>query len=78
MIEFDAKFIAMVDELIMLADKDKELLESIRWIDNQSKESGISFYEAFYNLIEVLYSIHQETEGWLDNKSRISQYSSLI
>ena len=65
--KFDAKFIATVDKLIMHADKDKELLEAIKWADNESRESGISFYEAFYNLIAILHSFEQGAKEWLDN-----------
>ena len=61
MINFDAKFIATVDDMVMSSDKNTELLECIKRMDNESKESGISFYEAFYNLITILQSVDQET-----------------
>jgi len=76
MIKFDAKFIATVDKVIMLAEKDEELLECIKCVDNESKELGMSFYEAFYNLMTILRSVEQETKEWLDKGRPVSQYLS--
>ena len=63
---------ATVDKLIMGAYKDKDLVETIKWADNESKESGISFYEAFYNLVAILNLIDQQSIDWLNRGKRVS------
>lgn len=52
LIKMDSDFMQMVDELVGLADKDEELSLGIKWIDNESKKLGISFYEMFFIILQ--------------------------
>lgn len=45
-------FAAAVDELVGYAQHDAELAEGIRWIDEQARSRGITFYDMVF---EVLY-----------------------
>ncbi len=62
--QFDDMFITSVDNIVIHADDiDKELLESIKLVDNESRETGLSFYEVFYNLLTVLHVIRHESDA---------------
>lgn len=41
----DEQFIKMVDEMVMSAEHDSELAEGLKWIDMQSRQQGLTFYE---------------------------------
>jgi hypothetical protein len=56
--EFE-EFSGVVDRVVMQADRNPELAETIRRIDAECQESGLSFYEVFYNLLAVLNSVEQ-------------------
>ncbi len=61
-IKFDDKFVIGIDNIVIHADDSyKEFSETIKLIDNESKETGLSFYEVFYNLLTVLHAIRHES-----------------
>ena len=41
----DDQFMEMIDDLVVLSEKDTELAEGLRWIDAQSQRNGLTFYE---------------------------------
>lgn len=43
-----SSFIKMIDDLIDYSEQDLELKNGIAWIDKQSQNRGISFYEMIY------------------------------
>lgn len=61
------RFMKMVDELVVFADKDPELAEGIKWIDMQSREKGFSFYEMTY-LVLSRHDIDKKAKDWLSSK----------
>lgn len=44
-------FARVVDEMVLLADGDRELAEGIRWMDARARERSVSFYDV---VLEVL------------------------
>lgn len=48
----DDQFIRLVDELVVSAGKDPELIRGLKWIDMQSRKNGISFYEMAFMVLK--------------------------
>ncbi len=67
LIKMDDKFMEMVDELVRLADDDEELFEGIKWIDNESKKLGISFYEMFFIVLQK-HLADERAKEWLSER----------
>lgn len=67
LIKMDDKFMEMVDELVRLADDDEELFEGIKWIDNESKKLGISFYEMFFIVLQK-HLADERAKEWLNER----------
>ncbi len=72
LIKMDDKFMEMVDELVRLADGDEELFEGIKWIDNESKKLGISFYEMFFIILQR-HLADEKARGWLKERKQVNQ-----
>ena len=51
MIKPGAFFTSVVDELVQSAERDRELADGIRWLDDQAREKGISFYDAVFDVL---------------------------
>ena len=51
MIKPGAFFTSVVDELVQSAESDRELADGIRWLDDQAREKGISFYDAVFDVL---------------------------
>ena len=59
--EAERNFMALTDEMVLLAEDDPELGEAIRYIDEQAYENGISFYDMM--LIVINTTSDDEGEG---------------
>ncbi len=61
-------FIKMVDELIDFSEYDTELADGIKYLDDQSKKKGITFYEMVF---EVLYKhdVNVKAKDWLKTRN---------
>jgi hypothetical protein len=70
LIKTDEEFMKMVDELVRLADNDEELFAGIKWIDNESKKLGISFYDMFFMVLQR-HLADEKAREWLSEKSKI-------
>jgi len=68
MLESNALFNKMVDELVNLSEHDPELKDGIRWLNEQAQKKGISFYEMVF---EVLYKhdVNSKAKEWLNNRN---------
>ena len=63
-------FRKMIDDLLLIdADKDPELAEGFRWIDEQAKKRGVSIYEFTYYVLEKGDAVNRAKE-WLASRSR--------
>ena len=60
-------FIKAVDNIILDSKNDTKLAQSIRWIDMQSRENGVSFYEMAYIIANKEINTKRARE-WLKNK----------
>ena len=72
LIRMDDKFMEMVDELVRLAENDEELFQGIKWIDNESKKLGISFYEMFFIVLQR-HLAEEKAKEWLNEKKQANQ-----
>ena len=53
----------MCDELVMFCDYDPELKEGLRWIDEEARKRGISFYEVVF-LVLHKYDVDLKARKW--------------
>lgn len=44
-------FTRVVDELVLLAEDDRELADGLRWLDERSRAGGASFYDAVRDVL---------------------------
>ena len=70
-IDFDSKrgfFEKMIDELVEFSEYDKELADGIKWLDDEARKKGISFYQQTF---EILYKhdINAKAKNWLDERN---------
>ena len=77
MIESQAFFSKMVDELVEFSEFDPELSDGIKWLDNQALKKGITFYDMVF---EVLYKhdVNSKAKDWLKYKKLKFIFSSLV
>ncbi|MEM3085470.1 MAG: hypothetical protein QXU32_12500 [Nitrososphaerales archaeon] len=68
LIKADEEFMKMVDELVRLAENDEELYAGIKWIDNESKKLGISFYEMFFIVLQR-HLADEKAKEWLSKRN---------
>ena len=68
MIESQAFFSKMVDELVEFSEYDPELADGIKWLDDQAQKKGISFYDMVF---EVLYKhdVNSKAKEWLSTRN---------
>ena len=68
MIESQAFFSKMVDELVEFSEFDPELSDGIKWLDDQAQKKGITFYDMVF---EVLYKhdVNSKAKEWLDTRN---------
>ena len=68
MIESNAFFSKMVDELVEFSEYDPELADGIKWLDNQAMKKGITFYDMVF---EVLYKhdVNSKAKDWLSTRN---------
>ena len=68
MLESYSFFTKMVDELVEFAEYDPELADGLKWLDEQARKKGISFYDMVF---EVLYKhdVNTKAKKWLQSKN---------
>ena len=68
MLESNAFFSKMVDELVEFSEYDPELADGIKWLDDQAQKKGISFYDMVF---EVLYKhdVNSKAKDWLSTRN---------
>jgi len=66
--ESRAFFTKMVDELVEFSEYDPELADGIKWLDEQARKKGISFYDMVF---EVLYKhdVNLKAKEWLNSRN---------
>jgi len=64
----EGTFAATVDELVAFSEHDAELAEGIRWIDEQARKRGVSFYDMVF---EVLYrhDVDSRAQRWARSRN---------
>ena len=65
--EAQSFFHKMVDDLVDFSAFDDELADGIRYLDEQAKKKGISFYDIVF---QVLYKhdVNARAKQWLDTR----------
>lgn len=61
-------FMSCMDDLILERwDKDAELRDGIRWVEDEAARQGVSFYEMAFQIIEK-YLAERSAKRWLRSK----------
>lgn len=63
----DDQFMGIIDDLVVMSERDSELAEGLRWIDAQSRKQGITFYEMAM-LILRKHMAEKKAKEWLNNR----------
>ena len=61
------EFIKVVDELVVSTEGDSELADGLKWIDMQSREKGITFYEMALIVLKK-HMAERKAKEWLKEK----------
>lgn len=64
------EFMKVVDELVVNAQGDSELADGLKWIDMQSREKGISFYEMAFIVLKK-HTAERRAREWLKAKNSV-------
>ncbi|HEY8140672.1 MAG TPA: hypothetical protein VIE86_06280 [Nitrososphaera sp.] len=63
----DDQFMGIIDDLVVMSEHDSELAEGLRWIDNQSRKQGVTFYEMAMIILRK-HMAERKAKEWLNNK----------
>jgi hypothetical protein len=63
----DDHFMEMIDDLVVMSEKDSELAEGLRWIDAQSQRNGLTFYEMAMIILRK-HMAERRAKEWLNGK----------
>jgi tRNA(His) 5'-end guanylyltransferase len=63
----DDQFMDMIDDLVVMSEKDSELAEGLRWIDVQSQRNGLTFYEMAMVILRK-HMAERRAKEWLKGK----------
>jgi cellobiose phosphorylase len=63
----DDHFMEMIDDLVVMSEKDSELAEGLRWIDVQSQRNGLTFYEMAMVILRK-HMAERRAKDWLKGK----------
>jgi hypothetical protein len=66
----DDQFMEMIDDLVVMSEKDSELAEGLKWIDVQSQRNGLTFYEMAMIILRK-HMVERRAKEWL--RDRINQ-----
>lgn len=68
MLESHTFFRKMVDELVEFSEYDPDLADGIKWLDEESKRKGISFYDEVFEVL-YKYDIESKAKEWMNSKN---------
>ena len=63
----DDQFMEMIDDLVVMSEKDSELAEGLKWIDFQSQRNGLTFYEMAMIILRK-HMVERRAKEWLIEK----------
>ena len=63
----DDQFVEMIDDLVVMSEKDSELAEGLKWIDLQSQKNGLTFYEMAMIILRK-HMVERRAKDWLIDK----------
>jgi hypothetical protein len=63
----DDQFMAIIDDLVVMSEKDSELAEGLKWIDAQSRKNGVTVYEMAMIILRK-HMAEKKAREWLKNK----------
>ena len=63
----DDQFMEMIDDLVVMSEKDSELAEGLKWIDFQSQRNGLTFYEMAMIILRK-HMVERRAKEWLREK----------
>lgn len=63
-------FVQIIDSLVELSELDAELKAGLKWIDEESKKRGISFYEMIKIVLETK-TMDERAKDWNENRKSL-------
>ncbi len=63
----DDQFMEMIDDLVVMSEKDSELAEGLKWIDFQSQKNGLTFYEMAMIILRK-HMVERRAKEWVKDK----------
>jgi hypothetical protein len=63
----DDQFVEMIDDLVVMSERDSELAEGLKWIDLQSQRNGLTFYEMAMVILRK-HMVERRAKDWLIDK----------
>lgn len=60
-------FCKMVDYLVVNSEGDPELIDGLKWIDEQAFEESITFYEKMFKVLNS-HDVNEKAKSWLESK----------
>ena len=63
----DDQFMMIIDDLVVMSERDSELAEGLRWIDAQFRKNGVTFYEMALIILRK-HMAERRAKEWLKNK----------
>jgi hypothetical protein len=63
----DDQFVEMIDDLVVMSERDSELAEGLKWIDLQSQRNGLTFYEMAMIILRK-HMVERRAKDWLMDK----------
>ena len=61
-------FTEMCDELKLMSETDDELADGLKWIDDEAKKLGVSFYEMIFITLHKD-DIKMKAEEWMKTRN---------
>ncbi|MDE1814863.1 MAG: hypothetical protein KGI05_09420 [Thaumarchaeota archaeon] len=68
MAKMNSFFTNMCDELVEIAETDRELKAGLKWIDCEAQKRGITFYEMVFEVL-YLYDLDQKAKEWMKTRN---------
>jgi hypothetical protein len=63
----DDQFMMIIDDLVVMSEKDSELADGLKWIDAQSRKNGVTFYEMALIILRK-HMAERKAKDWLKTK----------
>jgi len=68
MLAYPSFFTEMVDDIVQKAQDDPELADAIKWLDEQARQKGVSFYDIIFEVLHE-HEIKEKARKWMRDRN---------